>query len=129
MPHDFGLMVDPLTGEVDFEYDPVKKDFVIIDDCRNNLILSVMISKKSYFAALDFGSTHRDIKKQTAGVAGDIKRRIESAVKWIIDAGRCTEITVIAEEDRNDMGRINIELNALQANGLTIPFTTFVRVI
>ena len=129
MPKDFGLIVDPLTGEVDFEYDEVAKNFVVIDDCRNNLILSIMIAKGSLFSNPDFGSTHREVKKNIAGAVDYIKSRLREAVKWMIDNGRCNSIDIDVQIDENENGRVNIEVIARQTDGRDVPFTTFLRVI
>jgi len=129
MLRDFALAVDPLTGEVDFVYDEVAKDFVFTDDCRNNLILSVMIAKGTYWAAPDFGSTHREVKKNTENAPNEIATGIKEATRWIVASGRCLDIEVNAEADENEPGRINIEVIGRQADGRDVPFTTFLRVI
>lgn len=126
---DFEIAIDPNTGEADFVYDETTKNFSIIDDCRNNLILSVLIARGSYWAAPDFGSTHHEVKKNTENAPAEIAARIREATRWIIDAGRCVTIDVTAEPDESDHNRINIEVVGLQPDGRTVEFTTFLRVI
>ncbi|MBN1130289.1 MAG: phage GP46 family protein [Chitinispirillaceae bacterium] len=129
MPRDFAITVDTSTGEADLAYDATAADFAPVDDCRNNLILSVVVARESFFANTSFGSGHARLKKKTSDIAAEIERHIVDATKWIVQAGRCIDITVSAEEDRAEPNRINIQVVARKSNGDTVPFTTFVRVI
>ncbi|MBN1130393.1 MAG: phage GP46 family protein [Chitinispirillaceae bacterium] len=129
MPRDFELAFNPDTGELDFVYDEEAKNFRVIDDCRNNLVMSVAVAQASFWAAPSFGSRSRDVRKIAADAAEEIAAHIRSATRWLVDSGRCRAVDVMVEEDTNEPGRMNVEVTGRQADGRNVPFTTFLRVI
>lgn len=118
---DFKLTFDS-DGILEFSYDKV-------DDFRNNLILSVEVPLEKYSLNRTFGSkvAKQSGKKNTLSTEEEIKQDIVNSAQWIIDIGRFTNIDIEAE--KVNPHRINVDVLGTQANGITVPYSTFVEVI
>ncbi|MDA8170328.1 MAG: phage GP46 family protein [Nitrospiraceae bacterium] len=97
----------------------------------NNVYLSLMVDRGSFFQNPGFGSRLYLLKRakltpQTAALAVDY---VKEALQWMIDAGRATAVDVITQEDPQVTGRLNVQVNVTQANGWIITFNTFVGVV
>ena len=95
----------------------------------NNIYLSLAIKKGSFFQNTELGSLLHTIKKIIPTTPNLVIDYINQALKWIVDAGRITDLEVISEIDDNVMNRVNFKVTATQANGLLVTFTNFVSVV
>jgi len=99
----------------------------------NNIYLSLMVSRGSFFADPAFGSRLYLLQRSkntetTARLAIDY---CKEALQWMIDAGKIKNIEVSYERDRTqDMHRLKllIEVTPLNSNE-PVAFTTFIEVI
>ena len=94
-------------------------------DIGNLLYFSINIQKRTLFNDPDFGLDLSDLKKVTDSTVDIIKNRIEKAVKWIVDIKRAVYIDVIIEKNLQTIGRIDISVTALQADGTPVELNTF----
>ena len=94
-------------------------------DIGNLLYFSINIQKGTLFNDPDFGLDLSDLKKVTDSTVDIIKNRIEKAVKWIVDIKRAVYIDVIIEKNLQTIGRIDISVTALQADGTPVELKTF----
>ncbi len=97
----------------------------------NNVYLSLMTRKGSFFQNPDFGSrlhllNRSKLTPQTVALAADYVRE---ALQWMIDAGRATAVDVETEIDTAVTGRLKVRVDVTQNDGQIITFTTFVGVI
>ncbi len=97
----------------------------------NNVYLSLMVKKGSFFQNPDFGSrlyllNRSKLTPQTAALAVDY---VKEALQWMLDAGRATAIDVQTEIDTAVTGRLKVRVDVTQNNGSIITFQTFVGVI
>jgi phage gp46-like protein len=99
---------------------------------RNNVYLSLMIRRGSWFQNLDFGSRLHLLQReknteQTAVLAEEYCRE---ALQWLIDSGRARKIDIVAERDRlQDLHRLKLLVSVTKSNGDQVSFTTFVEVV
>jgi len=100
------------------------------EDIFNNIYISVGIERGSWFFNPRFGLRRRERLKNTEKTRRLIEADYREALQWIIDAGRATRIDVTTERDRNQVtGRLKILIEAYQADGSKVTFTTFKEVI
>jgi len=94
-------------------------------DIFNLLWFSVNLPKGSMFNLPDFGLNLSDIKKLTDDKIELIKGRLEKSTQWIIDIGKAKSITVIVEKNTQSIGRVDIFLSAIEADGTPVDVNTF----
>ena len=102
-----------------------------VTNYMNNVYLSLMVDKGSFFQNPDFGSRlyllrRSKLTPQTAALAVDY---CKEALQWMIDAGRATAVDVITQEDPQVTGRLNVQVDVTQADGQIITFNTFIGVV
>jgi phage gp46-like protein len=102
------------------------------DSIMNNVYLSLMIRRGSWFQNLDFGSRlhllHR--AKNTERTAILAREYCKEALQWLLDTGRATAIEIDTERDRRiDLCRLKLLVEVTQADGKKVSFTTYVEVI
>jgi len=95
------------------------------DDITGNLYFSLNIVPGTLFNNPTFGLLLSDIKKVTVAKLTLIKQRVVNAVQWIIDVGKATYIDVLVERDLANINRVNIKIEALQANGTNLSYSQF----
>ncbi len=98
----------------------------------NNVWLSLMIDKGSWFFNPDFGSRLYLLKraKNTEHTAALAREYCKEALQWLLDTGRAVEIQVFSQRDRlQDLNRLKLLVEVTQADGNTVTFETFVEVV
>lgn len=98
----------------------------------NNVYLSLMLQKGSFFAAPEFGSRlhllHR--AKNTARTEMLAREYCREALQWLLDTGRATAVAVFAERDRTqNLNLLKLLVEVTQADGRELTFQTFVEVV
>jgi len=99
---------------------------------RNNIFLSLVIKRGSWFQNPSFGSRLHLLQRaknseQTAALAEDY---CKEALDWLIDTGRVKKIEIIAQRDREqDLHRLKLLVMVTQSSGDQVSFTTFVEVV
>jgi phage gp46-like protein len=58
-----------------------------------------------------------------------VRERIRRALRWILDLGRATRMDVETGRDARNPARINVRIEAVQADGRQVSYDTFVEVI
>ncbi len=120
---DFAITTDGTTGQMTFDK---------VTDIMNNIYLSLMVKKGSFFQTPEFGSRlhllHR--AKNTAGTAKLAEEYCKEALQWLLDTGRAKKIDVYSQRDRlQDLNRLKLLVEVTQSDGRQVSFETFVEVI
>ncbi len=99
-------------------------------DIGNNIYLSLAVEKGAFFHNPAFGLRRRGRLKNTETTAGLIRQDYLEALRWLVDTGRAKSVEVFVERDRTqDLGRLKVLIEAVQADGRTVTFTTFKEVV
>ncbi len=99
-------------------------------DIFNNLYLSLTVGKGSFFHNPAFGLRQRGRLKNTKATAALIRHDYQEALQWLIDTGRAKSVDVSVERDRRqDLNRLKLLVEVVQADGRTVTFTTFKEVV
>jgi len=106
-----------------------KTDFAKANNILNNIFLSIMIERGSFFFNTDFGSRLHLLKKMTDRNVALAKSYIDEALQWILDTGKAKTIETRTERDLNVTNRINFQVVATQANDAITTFESFIEVI
>jgi phage gp46-like protein len=119
---------------IDFKLDitnPTEPGFTFEKESTviNNIYLSIVVKKGSFFQNPTFGSLLHTIKKIVPTTPDLVIDYIKQALKWIQDIGRITSLDVISEIDNDVMNRVNFKISATQADGLIVTFSSFVAVV
>ena len=115
--------------------DPILRDLVLTstgdlsaDDnpVAEELTLRLLTERGSAWWDLTFGSRLAQLAGEKAGP--DLERRVEGevrgALKPMVDAGAITSLQVTVSRG---MGRVDLEVRAMDARRRPVQFTTFVR--
>ena len=120
---DFAIVTDGITGQMTF--DPAST-------IMNNIWLSLVIKKGSFFQNPDFGSRLHLLRRmknteKTAALAVDYCRE---ALQWLLDTDRATSMDISYQRDVLETpNRLKVLISVTQANGQAVPFTYFVEVV
>jgi len=98
----------------------------------NNIYLSLVVKKGSWFQDLTFGSRLHLLQrsKNTEQTAVLAEEYCKEALQWLIDTGRARKIDVIAQRDRlQDLHRLLLQVTVTAITGEPVTFTTFVEVV
>lgn len=99
-------------------------------DIFNNIFLSLTVKKGAWWHDPAFGLKDRGRMKNTEKNARLVQQDCKDALQWLIDAGRAKTVDVAVERDRTqDLGRLKILVQAIQADGRLVTFETFKEVI
>lgn len=99
-------------------------------DIFNNIYLSLTVAKGSFFHNPDLGLRQRGRLKNTEATAALIRHDYKDALQWLIDTGRAKSVDVSSERDRRqDLNRLKLLVEVVQADGRTVTFTTFRGVV
>ena len=99
---------------------------------KNNIYLSLMVKKGSWFQDLNFGSRLHLLQraKNTEQTAALAEEYCKEALQWLIDTGRATKMEITSERDRpQDLHRLKLIVAVTKADGDQVAFTTFVEVV
>jgi len=92
----------------------------------NNVYLSLMTERGSFFQDPTFGMRRRERMKNTERNANLVAADAKEALSWLIDADRATAIAVTPERDRSiDLCRLKLLVEVTQADGQTVTFEIF----
>lgn len=123
---DFALSIDNRTGLA-------AMTFTKATTLMNNVFLSLMVKRGSFFADPSFGSRLHLLQRAkntetTKRLAEDYARE---ALQWMLDTGKVTNIDVRAERDRTvNLYRMKLLVEVTPANGEDpVAFSTFVNVV
>lgn len=120
---DFKIHMENADGQMTFNK---------ADNIFNNVFLSLMIQKGSFFQNPDFGSRLHLLKraKNTEKTAALAEEYCKEALQWLIDTGRAKKIDVYSQRDRiQDLNRLKLLVEVTQADGRQISFETFAEVV
>ncbi len=124
---DFALTIDNQTGIASMTFDQAEDGNLL-----NNIYLSLVIQKGSFFQNPDFGSRLHLLKraKNTERTAALAAEYCKEALQWLIDTGRASKIDIYTERDRTqNLNRLKILVEAIKADGDLVTFTTYVEVV
>ena len=102
------------------------------DNIMNNIYLSLMIRRNSWFQNPDFGSRLHLLyrAKNTEHTARLAEEYCKEALQWLLNIGRATKIDIFTECDRIvDLNRLKLLVEVTQADGSQVSFETFVEVL
>ncbi|MBI5550754.1 MAG: phage GP46 family protein [Desulfobacterales bacterium] len=120
---DYQLTIDGVAADMSWE----RSDSII-----NNLWLSLMVPLGGFFAAPAFGSRLHLLRREklTPRTVALARQYCLEATRWLIDLGRATQIEVEAIADHTAAtGRVLLKISAVQADGRTVTFSTFIEVV
>jgi len=121
---DFKILTDEdAMGQMTF--DPA-------EDIMNNVFLSLMVKRGSWFQNPEFGSRLHLLQraKNTEKTAALAEEYCKEALRWLIDTGRATRIDVHTQRDRTqDLHRLKFIVEVTEANGRQVTFERFVEVV
>lgn len=115
----YKIIMNQGNPEMSFDADPT---------IATDLALSCLVEKGSFFFDMDFGLRAMP-KKNTPENAALVPGYFDEAVKWLLDTGQAKTINVIAEPDNDNPDRVNVKVDAVQANDAPAEFETFVEVV
>lgn len=96
----------------------------------NNIYLSLMVKKGSFFQNPDFGSRLHILKKNTDRNEALAVEYCKEALQWLIDTGRASKIDIYTERDRTqNLNRLKLLVEATKADGDVVTFWTFLEVV
>lgn len=123
---DFAVAIDNRTGTG-------RMTFERATTLMNNIYLSLMVRRGSFFADPGFGSRLHLLQRakntdMTARLAMDYCRE---ALQWMIDEGRVKTVEVYAERDRTrDINRLKLLVEVTPVNrDAPVPFAIFIEVV
>jgi len=99
-------------------------------DIFNNVYLSLVIQRGSWFANPDFGSRLHLLKKNVPRAMALAEQYAKECLQWIIDAGRARKIDVVAERDMTEnLNRLKLEVTVTKMDGRPLVFEHYVEVV
>jgi phage gp46-like protein len=122
---DFTILTDDDATVGRMTFDPA-------GDIMNNVYLSLVVKRGSWFQNPDFGSRLHLLQraKNTEKTAALAEEYCREALQWLIDTGRATKVDVHTERDRSqDLHRLKLLVEVTQADGRTVSFDRFVEVV
>jgi len=123
---DFNLNIDNRTGIAGMTFEMAADGNLV-----NNVYLSLMIKRGSFFQNPAFGSRLHLLQraKNTPRTEALAVEYCKEALQWLIDVGRVTKFDYYTQRDRvQDLHRLKILIEATKADGEQVSFTTFVEV-
>ena len=123
---DFAITIDHQTGLGQMTFDKAAS-------IMNNIYLSLMVQRGSFFALPSFGSRLHLLQRakdtdMTMRMAMDY---CKEALQWMSDSGKVKTVEVYAERDRTqNLNRLKLLVEVTPVNSDTpVPFTLFIDVI
>lgn len=104
-----------------------------VDTIMNNIYVSLMVRRGSFFANPEFGSRLHLLQraKDTDQTAQRAVGYVREALQWMIDTGKAKTVQVYAQRERTAYTRrllMLIEVTPVNSD-TPVPFTTFIEVI
>ncbi|NLO90662.1 MAG: hypothetical protein GX410_01545 [Elusimicrobia bacterium] len=115
---DFELTIEQTTGRA-------AMSFAASDSLFNNVYLSLVVKKGSWWLLPNFGSRIHTLRKNTAGtLAADY---IQEALAWLKTSGRARDIVVKTERvsTAHGMTRLNALITVQRPNSEPVKFSLF----
>lgn len=123
---DFAIAIDNQTGLVQMTYDQTST-------LMNNIYLSLMVRRGSFFADPEFGSRLHLLQraKDTAQTAQRAVGYAKEALQWMIDTGKAKSVEVYAQRERQTVTRrLYLLIEVIPVNSdQPVAFSTFIEVI
>lgn len=122
---DFKILTDDDATVGQMTFDPA-------GDIMNNVYLSLVVKRGSWFQNPEFGSRLHLLKraKNTEKTAALAEEYCREALQWLLDVGRATKVDIRTERDRSqDLHRLKLLVEVTQADGRTVSFDRFVEVV
>ncbi|OPY00365.1 MAG: Phage protein GP46 [Syntrophorhabdus sp. PtaB.Bin047] len=122
---DFRILTDDDATVGRMTFDPA-------GDIMNNVYLSLVVKRGSWFQNPEFGSRLHLLQraKNTAKTAALAEEYCREALRWLIDCDRATKVDVRTERDRSqDLHRLKLLVEVTQADGRQVSFERFVEVV
>lgn len=95
----------------------------------NNVLLSFLVRRGSFFLLPLFGSRLYLIRKITASNLELCRDYAVEALQWLIDCGRLKSINVLVVAPKSPVGRIELTVSVTKADGFVDTFTYFHEVV
>lgn len=102
------------------------------DSFMNNIYLSLMIDKGSFFLDKDYGSRLYLLKrkKNVAGTARLAKDYCQEALEWMIETGKALSFEISTEVEKlTGTDRLKIHILATKSNGNQVEFMTYKEIV
>ena len=123
---DFAISIDHMSGAGQMTFEKAAT-------IMNNIYLSLMIRRGSFFAAPGFGSRlhllwrAKDTDQTMQRAVGYAKE----ALQWMVDQGKAKTVNVYARREKNlNAGRLALLIEAVPTNSDTpVAFSVFIEVI
>lgn len=120
---DFALDITDTGADMTFNKEP---------SILNNIYLSLMIDKGSFFVDKEFGSRLYLLKRsksaeKTSSLAHDY---CKEALDWMIGAGKATRFEISTQiEKRSGTDRLKIQVIATEASGNQVEFKIYKEIV
>jgi len=98
-------------------------------DLLNNVWLSLNIPRGSWWFDQAFGLRKRPNMKNTPALVQLLQQDCRDALQWLLDNRRATAIEVDAQEVPGDRFRVRLACRITGANGKTVSYDKFVKVV
>jgi len=89
---------------------------------------SLNVKKGSLFTAPNFGLDLSDIRKVTDSKVLLIKKRISTALAWLIEVGKARAVKVAVERNNLTYNRVDVSIEVIQSDSFPITIDTFIIV-
>lgn len=99
------------------------------DARANNVYISVKLRQGAYFRNPKLGSLLHTIKKLDSDGLANAVDFTNAALKWLVDCGRATSTSVIAEKDNDTQGQCNLAITVNWATSSPVTYKTFFKVV
>lgn len=123
---DFAITIDSISGSGQMTFDQATT-------IMNNIYLSLMVRRGSFFANTSFGSRLYLLEraKDTAQTAQRAIGYAKEALQWMIDEGKARSVNVYAGREKNlNAGRLALLVEVTPAASDTpVAFSVFIEVI
>lgn len=110
------------TAKYPYGYMTLEKN----DNIMTTIFNLLSIRRGDFFQDPDLGL--EKVKTVTPQNVNLQQQYVERALKPLLDSGRAKSIDVICEPDDNDINQINIQVSAIQSDGIPIQYQTYIAV-
>ncbi len=123
---DFSITIDNSTGMAQMTFGKA-------ETMMNNVWLSLMVQRGSFFANPDFGSRLYLLRraKLTLATIRMAEDYCKEALQWLLDSGKASAVAVTAQRDTTEsIYRLKLLVEVTPTSGEEpVSFTTFVSVV
>lgn len=107
----------------------LEQTYLETSSIENAVALSLTVAKGSWFYDPSFGHEFETIGKVTPNIHSEIKNKAMSALKWLLDDGRISDVTILSELDNDIEQRVNVEVRAKDISGVEFKYSRFIEVV